>query len=384
MPDVQGRIEELRSEGEAAIASASDAATLEEARVRYLGRKAELTGILRGIAELPADQRGPVGSAANRAREALETSSEARRREIEAHDLERELRADAVDVTLPGSPAAPIGSRNVLIRTMREIEDVFVGLGYRVMEGPEVELDYYNFTALNHPPGHPARMAQDTFYVDPQSLDPELRLDPVPTRPGEQVSGPALPPGPEDVVLRTHTSPMQVRSMEASEPPIMIVVPGRCYRSDPFDATHSPIFHQVEGLAVGERITLADLKGTLDEFARAVFGPERETRFRPGFFPFTEPSVEVDVSCFRCGGSGRLPDGSRDPLCKGIGWIEILGSGMVDPNVYGFVADRGYDPERVQGFAFGMGIERIAMLKHGVPDLRKFFDNDVRVLEQFR
>jgi phenylalanyl-tRNA synthetase alpha chain len=185
-------------------------------------------------------------------------------------------------------------------------------------------------------------------------------------------------------VLRTHTSPMQVRAMESQPPPIFIVVPGRCYRSDPFDATHSPIFHQVEGLAVGEGITLADLKGTLDEFARAIFGPERETRFRPGFFPFTEPSVEVDVSCFACGGSGALDDGSRDRLCKGTGWIEILGSGMVDPNVFGFVADSGYDPERVQGFAFGMGIERIAMLKHGVPDLRKFFENDVRVLEQFR
>ena len=164
----------------------------------------------------------------------------------------------------------------------------------------------------------------------------------------------------------------------------MIVCPGRCYRSDPFDATHSPVFHQVEGLAVGEDITLADLKGTLDEFARAIFGPERETRFRPGFFPFTEPSVEVDVSCFRCGGSGELPDGSRDPLCKGVGWIEILGSGMVDPNVFGFVRKNGYDPERVQGFAFGMGIERIAMLKHAIPDLRKFFENDVRVLRQFR
>jgi phenylalanyl-tRNA synthetase alpha chain len=212
-----------------------------------------------------------------------------------------------------------------------------------------------------------------------RSPDDEVRLPiPVVRHPEE------LAFGPEDVVLRTHTSPMQVRAMEAQPPPIFIVVPGRCYRSDPFDATHSPIFHQVEGLAVGEDITLADLKGTLDEFARAVFGPERETRFRPGFFPFTEPSVEVDVSCFRCGGSGQLPDGSRDPLCKGIGWIEILGAGMVDPNVFGFVTESGYDPEGIQGFAFGMGIERIAMLKYGVPDLRKFFENDVRVLEQFR
>jgi phenylalanyl-tRNA synthetase alpha chain len=384
VPDVQGKISELQRDAEAAIEAASDAAALEELRVRFLGRKAELTGILRGIGELPASDRGPVGSAANAARQALEALLERRLAELEGERLESGLVADAVDVTLPGTPAVAVGSRNLLIRTMREIEDVFVGLGYRVMEGPEVELDYYNFTALNHPPGHPARMAQDTFYVDPATLDPELRLAPAPTAPDEQVDGPPLPPGPEDVVLRTHTSPMQVRAMESQGPPIFVVVPGRCYRSDPFDATHSPIFHQVEGLAVSETITLADLKGTLDEFARAIFGPERRTRFRPGFFPFTEPSVEVDVSCFRCGGSGELPDGSRDSICKGTGWIEILGSGMVDPNVFGFVKENGYDPDRVQGFAFGMGIERIAMLKHGVPDLRKFFENDVRVLEQFR
>jgi phenylalanyl-tRNA synthetase alpha chain len=360
------RIAQIRRDAEEAISGAADSDALEELRVRYLGRRSELTAILRGIAELPEAERGPVGKAGNEARDAVETLLESRSSQLDAAALETRLASDAIDVTMPGTPAVPVGSRNLLVRTLREIEDVFVGLGYRVMEGPEVELDYYNFTALNHPPGHPARMAQDTFYVDPATV----ALTP--------------PPGPEDVVLRTHTSPMQVRAMEAQEPPIFIVVPGRCYRSDPFDATHSPIFHQVEGLAVGERVTLADLKGTLDEFARAVFGPERETRFRPGFFPFTEPSVEVDVSCFRCGGSGELDDGTRDPLCKGTGWIEILGSGMVDPNVFGFVRERGYDPEHVQGFAFGMGIERIAMLKHGVPDLRKFFDNDVRVLEQFR
>jgi phenylalanyl-tRNA synthetase alpha chain len=378
------RIAELRREAEAEISSAGDVGALEELRVRYLGRKAELTTILRGIGELPSDRRGEVGEAGNEARQALESLLAQRREDLEATDLDERLAADPIDVTLPGAPRVEAGSRNLLVRTMREIEDVFVGLGYRVMEGPEVELDYYNFTALNHPPGHPARMAQDTFYVDPTSLAPDVRLGPAPQMPGDGDKGSALPPGPEDVVLRTHTSPMQVRSMEAQEPPIFIVVPGRCYRSDPFDATHSPMFHQVEGLAVAEGITLADLKGTLDEFARATFGPERETRFRPGFFPFTEPSVEVDVSCFACGGSGELEGGGRDPLCKGTGWIEILGSGMVDPNVFGFVADNGYDPERVQGFAFGMGIERIAMLKHGVPDLRKFFENDVRVLEQFR
>jgi phenylalanyl-tRNA synthetase alpha chain len=369
------RIEEIRREAAVAVGSASTTAHLEELRVRYLGRKAELTGILRGISELPTEERGPVGKAGNEARQEIESLLEARGSELDASELGARLAEDAIDVTLPGAPPVPVGAQNPLLRTQRDIEDTFIGLGYRVMEGPEVELDYYNFTALNHPLGHPARMEQDTFYVDPATLRKDLRIS---------LDGEELPPGPEDVVLRTHTSPMQVRSMESQPPPLFIVVPGRCYRSDPFDATHSPIFHQVEGLAVGPDITLADLKGTLDEFARAVFGRERETRFRPGFFPFTEPSVEVDVSCFRCGGSGQLPDGSRDSLCKGIGWIEILGAGMVDPNVFGFVRENGYDPEEVQGFAFGMGIERIAMLKYGVPDLRKFFENDVRVLEQFR
>ena len=384
MPDLQGKITELSREAEAAIGAAADAGQLEELRVRYLGRKAELTGILRGIGELRAEQWGPVGQAANAARQGLEAQLEERLAALEGERLEAGLAAESMDVTLPGTPVVPVGALNLLIRTMREIEDVFIGLGYRIMEGPEVELDYYNFTALNHPPGHPARMAQDTFYVDPATLDPDLRLAPAPTMPGEEATGPVLPPGPEDVLLRTHTSPMQVRAMESQGPPIFIVVPGRWYRSGPVDATHSPIFHQLEGLAVSESITLADLKGTLDEFARAIFGSERRTRFRPGFFPFTEPSVEVDVSCFRCGGSGELADGSRDSICKGTGWIEILGSGMVDPNVFGFVEANGYDPDRVQGFAFGMGIERIAMLKHGVPDLRKFFENDVRVLEQFK
>ena len=382
------RISELRRQAEDEISSAADLDALEELRVRHLGRKAELTTILRGIGDLPAQERGAAGAAGNEARQALESLLAARRDELESADLDERLVDDAIDVTLPGSPAPAAGARNLLIRTMRQVEDVFVGLGYRVMEGPEVELDYYNFTALNHPPGHAARMAQDTFYVAPASLSPDLRVEPDPAQPGV-ASGELLPPGPEDVVLRTHTSPMQVRAMQSRKPPVFIVVPGRCYRSDPFDATHSPMFHQVEGLAVAERdedgngITLADLKGTLDEFARAIFGPERETRFRPGYFPFTEPSVEVDVSCFACGGSGSLPDGGRDPLCKGTGWIEILGSGMVDPNVFGFVAAHGYDPERVQGFAFGMGIERIAFLKHGVSDLRLMYENDLRFLEQF-
>ena len=304
------RIEEIRKEATDAIGSASTTDELEELRVRFLGRKAELTQILRGISDLPKEERGPVGKAGNEARRELEGLLESRSAELDASELGTKLAEGAIDVTLPGAPPIPVGAQNPLIRTQREIEDIFVGLGYRVVEGPEVELDYYNFTALNHPPGHPARMAQDTFYVDPGTLRSDLRIP---------SNGDQLPPGPEDVVLRTHTSPMQVRAMEAQPPPIFIVVPGRCYRSDPFDATHSPIFHQVEGLAVGEGITLSDLKGTLDELARAIFGPERETRFRPGFFPFTEPSVEVDVSCFACGGSGRLPDGSRDPRLQGGG-----------------------------------------------------------------
>jgi phenylalanyl-tRNA synthetase alpha chain len=371
MADVETRVAELRRGAEEAIASALDAAALEELRVRYLGRKAELTGILRGIGELPADQRGPVGSAANAAREALEELLARRRSELEAEALSERLAGDALDVTLPGLPPVSVGHLHVLTATWREIEDVFVGLGYRVMEGPEIEHDYYNFTALNHPPGHPARLTQDSFYVDPATL------------PEGVVNERGLPPGPKDVLFRTHTSPMQVRSMEASRPPIFIIVPGAAFRRDTIDATHSPMFHQVEGLAVAEDISLADLAGTLEQLARALFGPDRRTRLKPDFFPFTEPSVQVDVSCFACDGTGRLADGARDPLCKGTGWIEILGAGMVDPNVFGFVKEHGYDPERVQGFAFGMGIERIAMLKHGIPDLRMFFENDVRFLEQF-
>ena len=371
------RIEELRNEARTAIDAAPDAAALEEIRVRYLGRKAELTTILRGIGELEPAERGPVGKAGNQARGELEAQLEAARERLESAELQGRLSSESIDVTLPGTPPVRLGHLHPLTRTRREIEDVFVGLGYRVMEGPEVEHDYYNFTALNHPPGHPARMLQDTFYVDPASLGAAPELYATDGAPLE------LSPGPRDVLLRTHTSPMQVRSMEAAKPPIFIIVPGRTYRRDS-DATHTPMFNQIEGLAVGAGITLADLKGTLLTFARAIFGPDREVRLRPHYFPFTEPSVEVDVSCFRCGGDGSVAGGERCSLCKGTGWLEILGSGMVDPNVFGFVREHGYDPETVQGFAFGMGIERIAMLKHGVPDLRMFFDNDVRMLEQFR
>ena len=378
MPDAPARLTEIRGEAQAAIEAASSAATLEELRVRYLGRKSELTGMLRSIGDLPPDQRGPVGKGANEVKHTLESLLEERVAGLEASELDERLRTDAVDVTLPGDPPAASGHLHLVTQTRREIEDVFLGLGFSIAEGPEIEFDYYNFTALNHPPDHPARMLQDTFYVDLRCW----RGDPHRGHPAQwpdQRSGGA--PRREEVLLRTHTSPMQIRAMELQEPPIYIVVPGKVYRRDS-DATHTPMFHQVEGLAIDQDITLADLQGVLLEFARAIFGPEREIRLRPHYFPFTEPSVEVDVSCFQCAGSGWLGAVACN-LCKGSGWIEILGSGLVDPNVLGFVADNGYDSERVQGFAFGMGIDRIAMLRHGVPDLRLMFENDARFLEQF-
>jgi phenylalanyl-tRNA synthetase alpha chain len=363
------RIHELQSEAQSAIAAASSSAELEELRVRYLGRKAELPQMLRGVAALEPEQRGAVGKAANQARQALEALIQARSDELAVGELEQRLLADRVDVTLPGAPPQAIGRLHVLSATRRELEDIFLGLGFTVMEGPEVETVHYNFDALNHSPTHPARARTDTFYV----------------RRGDARSG--APDASEELVLRTHTSPMQVRAMEAHPPPLYVVIPGRVYRPDS-DATHTPQFHQIEGLAVDEDITLADLKGTLLEFARAVFGGERDVRLRPHFFPFTEPSVEVDVSCFHCGGKGFLRDGSRCYLCKGEGWLEVLGAGEVDPNVYAHVPTTdanapGYDPEKVQGFAWGMGVERIAMLKHGIPDLRLYYENDLRFLEQF-
>jgi phenylalanyl-tRNA synthetase alpha chain len=345
------RIETIHDEGLAAIDAAPTTDALEELRVRYLGRKAELPNLLRGVGELPPQERGAVGKRANEVRKALEARLGAAVQRLDAAELDVRLYADRVDVTLPGVPPQPVGRLHLITQTWREIEDVFVGLGFTVVEGPEVETVHYNFDALNHTATHPAREPSDTFYVA------------------------------DDVVLRTHTSPMQVRAMEAHPPPLYVVIPGRVYRRDS-DATHTPQFHQVEGLAVDSDITLADLQGTLLEFSRAIFGDEREVRLRGHFFPFTEPSVEVDVSCFNCT-DGWLKDGSRCPLCRGEGWIEILGAGEVDPNVYAYVDDDRYDPEKVQGFAWGMGIERIAFLKHGVADLRLFYENDLRFLEQF-
>jgi phenylalanyl-tRNA synthetase alpha chain len=346
------RIQQIQDAAADAVARAGSSDELERLRIEYLGRKAELPQLLRGVAQLPAEERGKVGKAANQARGAIEGLLAARRAEVDREELDARLERDVVDVTLPGSPAQPVGRLHVLTQTRRELEDIFVGLGFRVVEGPEVETVAYNFDGLNHDITHPARQWSDTFYVD------------------------------DDVVLRTHTSPMQVRSMMAQPPPLYIVIPGACYRRDN-DATHTPQFHQVEGLAVDEDITLADLKGTLLAFARGVFGDDRDIRFRPHFFPFTEPSVELDVSCFNCEGRGFMRDGSRCHLCKGEGWIELLGAGEVDPNVFEYVREYGYDPERHQGFAWGMGIERIAALKYGVPDLRLLYENDLRFLEQF-
>ncbi|MBV8734561.1 MAG: phenylalanine--tRNA ligase subunit alpha [Solirubrobacterales bacterium] len=353
------RVTNLRKEAQDAVGRADATTELDQLRVRYLGRKAELPNLLRRVVELPPEERAAVGKAANEARQAIAAQIEERAAGLAGKELQARLARDRVDVTLPPDPPPAIGHHHLISQTRREIEDVFVGLGFMVHEGPEVETAYYNFDALNIPVTHPSRLETDTFYV----------------KPAEDIFDP------NTVLLRVHTSPMQIRVMEQTPPPIYVIVPGRVYRPD-LDATHTPQFHQVEGLAVDTDVTLADLKGTLLRFARAVFGEQREVRLRPSFFPFTEPSVEVDVSCFHCV-DGVTASGERCSLCKGTSWLEILGAGMVDPNVFEYVREHGYDPERVQGFAFGMGIERIAMLKYGVPDLRLLYDNDVRFLEQF-
>jgi phenylalanyl-tRNA synthetase alpha chain len=360
MADLIGRLEALADGARRAVAGASDLRALEDLRVRYLGKKGELSQVLRAMGALAADERPRVGEVANRVRDELEAGLAAARARIEAAALDAELRAAPIDVTLPGRRLLPRGHRHPVTRAIDDISAIFARLGYDVATGPEIELDWYNFEALNIPADHPARDMQDTFYVDPSSL------------------GGGSPSG--GVVLRTHTSPVQIRAMlgQRGAPPVRVIVPGRVYRSD-YDQTHSPMFHQVEGLAVAAGITFADLKGTLAAFARAFFGPGTRTRFRPSYFPFVEPGAEVDVSCTICGGRGQR-DGRRCGACKGTGWLEVLGAGMVHPKVLDY---GGFDPAQVTGFAFGMGVERLAMLRHGIDDLRLFFENDLRFLEQF-
>ena len=328
--------EAYRQEALAAVYGARNAVELDEARVRYLGRKSELKQALREVRDRE------TGMALNDAREAIEQALVARQTELERADLDRALSEEIVDITLPGEVQRR-GRLHVITQVRREVEDIFLGMGYEVVDGREVERTRYLFDALNMAPTHPTRSPLNTFYLN------------------------------GDVVLRSETSPSQIHTMEEREPPVYMVSLGRCYRRDTIDPTHYPIFHQVEGLAVDDNLTLADLKGTLQHLLRSLFGEERETRFATHFFPFTEPSIEAYVSCFLCDGSGCR-------VCKHSGWIEIGGAGMVDPNVFEFV---GYDPEAVSGFAFGWGLERIALLRHGLPDIRALWENDLRLLEQF-
>jgi phenylalanyl-tRNA synthetase alpha chain len=351
---IAGDLRALETEALAAVDAATTLDELETVRVGYLGKKGSLTAVLRGLGALSAEERPEAGRVSNEVRAALEAALEDKRAALEAVARESRIVAEAVDVTLPGR-RRPLGRQHVLHQIVDEIVEIFAGLGYQIAEGPEVELDYYNFTALNHPPDHPARALQDTFYVRDLSGDR------------------AVVEGESDVLLRTHTSPVQVHVMETQKPPIYVLAPGKVYRRDVADPSHLPQFTQIEGLVVDEGITFGDLKGTLEHFVHEMFGPERRVRLRPHFFPFTEPSAEVDVSCAICGGSGCRS-------CGGEGWLEILGCGMVDPNVFGYV---GIDPERYTGFAFGMGAERIAGLKYGVPDLRLFIEGDTRFLHQF-
>lgn len=332
------KLKEIEAEAMEEIASVSGLEELEQFRVKYLGRKGIVTRILRGMGKLPVEERPVVGREANRLKALISKAVEAKAAELKKKPISEEF----FDITLPGR-RPPIGRKHPLTQVTEEIIDIFYGMGFSVAEGPEVELDYYNFEALNIPEGHPARDMHDTFYVD------------------------------DKVVLRTHTSPVQIRVMERQRPPVRIISPGRCFRKDAPDATHSPVFHQVEGLYVDRGVTFGDLKGVITGFAQQMFGPKMGIRFRPSYFPFTEPSAEYDFMCLMCEGRGCR-------VCKGIGWLEISGAGMVDPAVFEFV---GYDPEEFSGYAFGMGVERIAMLKYGIDDMRMFFENDLRFLEQF-
>ncbi|WAA10199.1 phenylalanine--tRNA ligase subunit alpha [Fervidibacillus albus] len=341
---MKDRLEQLRKEALAKIEQAKDMKEVQQVRISYLGKKGPITDILRGMKKLTSEERPIIGALANEVRETISKTIEKKWAELEQAAIQRKLAEESIDVTLPGRPIV-VGNRHPLTRVIEEVEDLFIGLGYTVAEGPEVETDYYNFEALNIPKDHPARDMQDSFYIT------------------------------NDLLMRTQTSPVQARTMEKAKGkgPIKIICPGKTFRRDNDDATHSHQFMQIEGLVVDKNIRMSDLHGTLEFFAKTIFGHDREIRLRPSFFPFTEPSLEMDISCKICGGKGCN-------VCKGTGWIEILGAGMVHPNV---LRMNGFDPEQYSGFAFGVGVERIAMLKYGIDDIRHFYTNDVRFLQQF-
>ncbi|MGI6113525.1 MAG: phenylalanine--tRNA ligase subunit alpha [Mahellales bacterium] len=336
------QLDSIMEQASQEISNASTNNELEGIRVKYLGKKGLITGILRGMADLDAKERPVIGRLANDVRNNIENLIVQKKLLIKDREREQRLKEEAIDVTLPAR-GGNLGGKHPLTLVLDEIKDIFIGMGFEIAEGPEVEYDYYNFEALNIPKDHPSRDTQDTFYID------------------------------ENILLRTQTSPVQIRTMEKNRPPIKIIVPGRVYRSDEVDATHSPVFHQIEGLVVDRGITMGNLKGVLDIFARKLYGDNAKTKFRPHHFPFTEPSAEVDVTCVVCGGKGCR-------VCSDTGWIEILGAGMVHPKVLSIC---GIDPEEYSGFAFGMGLDRIAMLKYGIDDVRLLFDNDIRFLQQF-
>ena len=336
------QLEEIKSRAAAALANAKLPQEIDELRVRFLGKKGELTGILKQMGKLSPEERPVIGQLANEVRSWIETDIETRLTEIKASQMAARLESEKLDVTLPGK-RPQFGAKHPLSIVLDEIKEIFIGMGFEIADGPEVETDYYNFEALNIPKDHPARDTQDTYYIN------------------------------ENILLRTQTSPVQVRVMEQKKPPIRIISPGRVYRSDALEATHSPLFHQIEGLVVDKGITFADLKGTLETFIKRLYGEDSVVRFRPHHFPFTEPSAEVDVQCFNCKGEGCR-------LCKGEGWIEILGCGMVHPKV---LSNCGIDPEVYSGFALGMGLERVVMRRYNIDDIRLFYENDVRFLKQF-
>lgn len=344
-------LNELKSKALDQVAAATDLAQLDQLRVNLLGKKGAITGLLKNLGGLPAEERPAAGARINEVKQEVQTLIDERRRNFEAAVIEEKLRSETIDVTLPGR-AAEHGSLHPVTRTIQRIEALFTSIGYTVEEGPEIEDDYHNFEALNIPEHHPARAMHDTFYVAGTHAEGRKGLG--------------------SLVLRTHTSPVQVHTMERKAPPLRVICPGRVYRCDS-DLTHTPMFHQVEGLVVDEGVSFADLKGTVDQFLKAFFEQDVAVRFRPSFFPFTEPSAEVDIQCTNCAGKGCR-------VCSNTGWLEVMGCGMVHPNVF---RKSGIDPDKYTGFAFGMGPDRLAMLRYGVNDLRMFFENDLRFLEQF-